>query len=211
MTDPPDDLPPGWAAAWVALAGGASLAEAGRAGAESIDRPKPFAPGTVAKRVRRWRAEFGDQLFREPRQVVAAQNTEVARAAAEQAWALLREEEALNLGITASQVRNRILTLLGTVGTSWVDRGVDGDKAGVVMHGPSARSITDLATAVEKLIGAAELLDGRPTRHTRRSVQDDQWAPPRAPGAGEGLSRADAEAKVIDLRDRIRERRAAGQ
>lgn len=210
MVDPPEGLPPERAAAFEVLAAGGSLGAAAEAAAKAIGRPKPYSTGTVQKWVAGWRLELGGGLFRSERQVEAAQQTVVARQAAEQAWADLRTAEARNLGVTASQIRARLLALLPSVATQMVDRGTDGSSSPIVLHGPDARQVKALADAAARLVETAELLDGRPTRHSRRSVPSDQYDPRPLPGAGGPMPREQAEATVTSLTERLREKRAAG-
>ena len=166
--------------------------------------------GTAAKWLAGWREELGDDLFRtKPAEARAAQ-TEQARQASAAAWAELREREIVNLGVTASRIRGRILELIPTVGGVWVDRGVDGTAAPVPMRGPGGREVKAMADAVAKLLETAELLDGRPTRHTRRSVPQDQWLPPAGHlDTAEGMTEPEKRAKVLDIRSRLLERHTA--
>ena len=167
------------------------------------------AESTVAKWLKRWRAEIGDHLFRGELAAERADRTEAARAEAEIGWAELRATEARNAGVTAGRIRNRMLELLPSVATVRVDRGDDGTAAPVVVHGPSAMEIERLSRAYERLLIGAELIDGHPSRHTMRSVPSDQWTPPQL-GAGAGMTADEKRAKVLDIRERILERRAAG-
>lgn len=193
----PDDLQPVRAPAWAVLEAGGSYADAAKAAGRAV--------GTVSKWVGEWRRKYGADLFREPRQIVAAEQTAVARQAAEQTWADLRAREARNAGVTASQIRGRLLELLPTVATVRVDRGPDGAAQPVVVYGPDARQVKALADAIGKLLETAELLDNRPTRHSRRSVPADQWAP----ALGAGPTPAEKLATVLDLAAAIRQRSAS--
>lgn len=167
---PPDDLADNHRAAWQTLADGGSYKDAAKAAGVSA--------GTISKLVARWRKQHGAHLFRSERQQAAAAQTSLAREAAEQFWSELRRDEARRLGITASQIRSRVLLLLDQVGTARVDRGPDGTSAPVVVRGVDAREVKALTDALTKMIEAAELLEDRPTRHHRRSVPSDQWVNP---------------------------------
>lgn len=164
--------------------------------------------GTASGWLRKWRAELGDDLFRTERAAAAAEQTAVARETAEATWLELREREARNLGVTASQIRARALELLPTVATVRVDRGSDGQSAPVVVHGPDARQVKALADATARLLETAELISGNPTRHTRRSVPSDQW---QGAGAGPELTDEQRRAGVIDLAERIRQTKRAAE
>lgn len=195
--DAPADLPPERAAAWTVLDAGGSYLEAAAAAGR--------ATGTISKWVAGWRATHGADLFRRPRQLVAAEQTALARQQVEQTWADLRVREARNAGVTASQIRARLLELLPTVATVRVDRGPGGASEPVLVHGPDARQIKALADAAARLLEVAELLDNRPTRHSRRSVPSDQWV--GAPGTGP--TPAEKLATVLDLAAAIRNRAAS--
>lgn len=163
--------------------------------------------GTVQKWLRSWRAEVGDELFRGELHDARAERTMAARQESEATWLELRSNEARNLGVTASQVRGRLLAILPTVATTRIDRGPDGLQQPIAVTGPSAREVKDLATAVSTLLESAELLVGHPTRHTRRSVPSDQWQPPGLP-PGDDLSSDEKRAKVLSLTDKLRDRAA---
>lgn len=164
--------------------------------------------GTVGRWLKAWRAELGDDLFRGEIAEKRTEQTAAARAASDQMWDDLRLTEARNAGVTAGRIRNRILELLPSVATVRVDRGDDGDLTPVVVQGPKAAEIDALSRAYERLLVGAELLIGRPTRHTQRSVPSDQWTAPQLPAGM--MSDDEKRAKVIDLRDRAR-RKAAGE
>lgn len=185
---------------WKALAAGAAQPAAAKAGKVS--------PGTVAKLLRRWRATAGEDLFRNERSMVRAEQTAAAREASDVAYSSLRATLALNVGASADVVRSQLVAIVPQVASVRVDRG-DGTQPPVVVHGPPAREARDLALALKALVESAELLDGRPTRHTMRSVPSDQFDPRPLPGAGGPMPREKAEATVTSLTERLREKRAA--
>ncbi|NND85349.1 MAG: hypothetical protein HKN46_09400 [Acidimicrobiia bacterium] len=195
----PDGLAERHAAAWVVLEQGGSYSEAAKAAGRAL--------GTISKWVAAWRKEFGDDLFRSERQEAAAAQTELARQSREAEWSELRLREARNLGVVGARVRTRLLEILPTVGTTYVDRGPSGTEAPVVVHGLDARQIKHLADAAARLFETAELLDDRPTRHTRRSVPADQWM--GAEGPGVPTDPDEMRSKVIDLVGRLKERSSA--
>lgn len=164
--------------------------------------------GTVGRWLKAWRDELGDDLFRGEVAERRAEQTAAAREASEIKWAELRIAEARNAGVTASRIRARILELLPTVGTVWVDRGASGNARPVPMSGPAGAQIKALADATARLLEIAELLDGRPTRHTQRSVPSDQWQPPGV--LADVMSDDEKRAKVIDMRQRLLDREASG-
>lgn len=201
MSEPKPTLrTPAQEAGWAAAA-----ADPGKATLSRIAAAAGVSTGTAAKWLRLWRVELGDELFRTERAVAAAEDNAVARQAAEAAWADLRAREARNLGVTASQIRQRLLELLPVVASTRVDRGPDGAAAPVVVYGPDARQVKALADAIGKLLEVAELLDNRPTRHSRRSVPSDQWTP----ALGAGPTPAEKLATVLDLAAAIRQRSAS--
>lgn len=196
--DAPPDLPENRTAAWHVLAAGGTYAEAAEAAG--------VVKGTVSKWLGQWRKQFGADLFVDEAQTARAEKTAVARAGAEQHWSELRQREARNLGVTASAVRSRLLELLPRVGTQRVDRS---GPTSVVVNGPGAREIKYLADSVSKLLETAELLDDRPTRHSRRSLDPEQWVAPLPPAPE--LTDDEKRAKVVDLAQRLRERKAEKQ
>lgn len=164
--------------------------------------------GTVGRWLQAWREELGDDLFRTEIAEQRAEQTAAARAASERMWDDLRLTEARNAGVTAGLVRQRLIEMLPSIETTRVDRGADGQQSAVVVKGPSATAVDQLARAYERLLAGAELLIGRPTKHTQRSVPSDQWSPPALPAGV--MSDDEKRAKVIDLRDRAR-RKASGE
>lgn len=163
------------------------------------------AESTVAKWLKAWRAELGEDLFRGEVADARAEQTMAARQVAEQTWLDLRTAEARNCGVTASQIRGRLLQLLPVVATTRVDRGEDGKGQPILVHGPKASEVKALADAVATLLESAELLVGNPTRHTRRSVPSDQWQPPGIP-PGEKRTDDEKRATILDLTSKLRER-----
>lgn len=169
----------------------------------AIAKAAGVSEGTVAKWLRAWRQELGDHLFRGSTAVARAERTVAAREEAERTWLELRTNEARNLGVTASQVRGRLLQILPTVATTHVDRGHDGSADPILVRGPDAREVKALADAVSTLLESAELLVGNPTRHTRRSVPSDQWTPQGQPP---GIPDSQKRATILDLTDKLRQR-----
>jgi transposase-like protein len=163
--------------------------------------------GTAAKWLRQWREQLGDDLFRSEAATARAEQTLAAREAVELMWDDLHLTEARNAGVTAGRIRTKMLELLPSVATVRVDRGADGQSEPVLVPGPPAREIEQLSRAYVRLLEAAELMSGRPTRHTRRSVPSDQWQPAVPADA---MSDEEKRAKVLDIRERLLERRAAG-
>lgn len=196
MTDPPDDLPEHKAAAWTVLAAGGTYAAAAEAAG--------VAKGTVSKWKRQWRTELGQpDLFEDEATAERAAKTAAAREAADEMWTDLRVREARQMGVTAMAIRRTLHALLTTVGTTWVDR--EDPERPVRLSGPSGADIRNLAEAAARIIEVAELLEDRPTRHTRSSVPADQYVPP-VPAAPE-LTDEERRAKVFDLAQRLRARK----
>lgn len=159
--------------------------------------------GTAMKWLTRWREELGEDLFRGEVAQARAERTAAARQEAEAAYQELVATLGSNLAVGADQVLHRLLEILPSVATIRVDRGPDGSRAPVVVHGPAGREVKALADALSKMVEAAQLVGGRPTRHTRRSVPGDQWVAPTGVGA---INRSEREAKVLDIRQRLLER-----
>ncbi len=177
----------------------------GKATHPAIAAAAGVSRGTVAKWLKAWREELGDDLFKDEVAIERAQQTEAARVEAERTWMELRTGEARNCGVTASQVRGRLLQILPTVATTHVDRGPDGTADPILVRGPDAREVKALADAVSSLLESAELLVGNPTRHTRRSVPSDQWTPAgQPPGVPDDAKRA----TILDITSKLRERRS---
>lgn len=163
--------------------------------------------GTASGWLAKWRAELDDpDLFKDDAARARAEQTQAARETARIRYIETRGQMAYNSLITADSARNRIFELIDAVGTSWVDRGVDGAAQPVVVYGPRGTEIERLATAVAKLVESAELLADNPTRHTRRSVPGDQWVPPAGGDTGQQADRETKVAKVLDLRARLLEK-----
>lgn len=167
-----------------------------------IARAAGVSTGTASKWLRQWRDELGEDLFRTERSQADAERTLQARQAAESGWAELRAAEARNVGVTASQVRARLLAILDTVGTSWVDRGPDGKAEPVVVNGPDARQVKALADATATLLASAERLGGH--------AHPDKTVPRPATNVGaqvnvdlSSLARKTKDSNVIELRDRL--------
>ena len=159
--------------------------------------------GTVAKWLRSWREELGDDLFRGPVAMERAARTAAAREEAHRTWTELRTAEAQRNGLAAATVRDHLLDILPSVSATHVDRGPDGTAEPILVRGPDAREVKALADAVATLFESAELLVGNPTRHTRRSVPSDQWTPAgQPPNVPEGQKRA----TILDLTDKLRQR-----
>lgn len=136
------ELKPIQSQAWDLLEQNYSLAKTG----EIVGRSK----GTVSGWVGKWRRDYGDDLFRPPSHQSADDG--------EPTWANNRDQEALNLGISASAVRNAMHELLPAVGRSRVDRGADGTGAPIILPGVPASDVRALAEAAAKLIETAESL-----------------------------------------------------
>lgn len=184
---------------WDVATGGGSVVDMATAAAVST--------GTASKWLRVWRSKLGDDLFRDERQRQRAEQTEAAREQAEQTWSDLRQREARNAGVTASAVRARLLEILPTVATSRVDRGPNGTSAPIVVAGPDARQIKALADTVAALLGSAELLDDRPTRHSRSTSAE---AGPAGLGSGivpsgllDGLEAGDGDGEVLEAAEQV--------
>lgn len=171
----------------------------------AISAAAGVSAGTVAKWLRSWRQELGDDLFRGPVAVERAKQTEAAREESDRTWLELSTNEARRCGAAASDVRDRLLEILPAVATTHVDRGTDGLQQPILVRGPDAREIKALADAVSTLIESAQLLVGSPTRHTRRSVPSDQWTPAGLPPGGD-LPQAEKRAKILDLTSKLRDR-----
>lgn len=197
--DAPTGLPENRATAWAALAEGATYAEAAEAAG--------VAKGTISKWIRAWRTEYGDSLFRDEAAAARAEKTEAAREGAERTWTHMRTVERVNAGITSTRIRAQLLAMLETAGTRRVDRGPKGKDRPIVVAGPSGADIKNMTDAYAKAIEVAELLDDRPTRHLRRSLDPEQYVPP-ALGPGPELSDEERRAKVVDLAARLRARKA---
>lgn len=180
MDSPPEGMEPHWAAAWRALAEGEPFTAVAQAAAEAIDRRDEngdldvYSTGTVAKWKKQWEATYGEDTFDSVRRDVAAAKTEMARQGAETAWWDLRKTEAVNAGVTASQIRARLMELLPSVATRRVDRGPDGAADPIVVEGPNARQVRDLAMAYVELIKVAEVLEAEPpaTGDTGATIDD---------------------------------------
>ena len=162
--------------------------------------------GTAQKWLDRWRAQLGDDLFRTEAAEARSAQTAAAREAAHARVVERRTQVAGNLLVTADAVRARVLEVLPDTSTQWVDRGPDGTAQPVVVYGPKASEIKALADTVAKLVDSVQLLTDLPTRHTRRSVEPEQWQPPGLP-AGEAKGDDEKRSQIIDLRARILERR----
>ena len=138
---PPPYLRPEQAIVWMVLSEGGSQKEASQACGRSKN--------TVGAWLKKWRGVYGPQLFLATGRTRGGHNPAkqlrkgLEIDAAEPAmWDTLRTKEARNLGITASQVRNRLLELLPEVGSERVDRGPDGKSAPVVVKGPDSKTIS---------------------------------------------------------------------
>lgn len=164
--------------------------------------------GTAAGWLRAWRAELGDDLFRGEAADARAERTEAARAELEARKAEVRSTTVHNIGVSINSINQRIIDLVPSVASVRIDRGTDGQLDPVVVHGPDARQVKDLAWALGSLVRSLELMEGRPTNHTRRSVPGDQFV---APALGQGqadLTRDQKVATVLDIRERLLQRQS---
>lgn len=161
--------------------------------------------GTAQGWLSNWRKELGDDYLRDERQIERAARTEAAREASQRMWTEFRTTVGANLGAAANQGLQHWTSILPTVGTVRVDRGKDGKQPPIVVAGPKGADAKALAEAITKFVETAELVDGNPTRHTRRSVPSDQYDPRGLPEPEDDEDQV--RGRVINLLDVLRERK----
>ena len=143
--DKPEGLSEPQSEAWDLLELGKSRKEIG----EIVGRSK----GTVNGWVTMWRRDYGKHLFNKSGKPPEDPSQDPE-------WHEMRKTQASNLIVTAGQLTERINAMSPSIGTSRVDRGRDGNAQPIVVPGMPAKDVKDMADAIEKLLGTAQLLIG---------------------------------------------------